>query len=197
MRFDREETAPIGPSDAERLIRLGLDLVGLVDVVVVSDYAKGTLTTEVAQALVSAARRRDVPVVVDTKSRQLSGYRGCSAITPQVRELAGWAGRDLARHDYSVVARGLARDLDCRLVLVTEGEDGMTLFSRDTSWHLPARSREAVSGVGAGDTVVTAFALGIAAGLSPVAAAALANDAAGVVVQQPGTHAVSRAELVP
>ena len=56
---------------------------------------------------------------------------------------------------------------------------------------------EPFSGVGAGDTVVTAFAFGIAAGLSPVAAAALANDAAGVVVQQPGTHAVSRAELVP
>ena len=77
----------------------------------------------------AGARRCDVPVVVDTKSRQLSGYRGCSAITPQVRELGCWAGRDLARHDYSVVVGGLARDLDCRLVLVTEGEDGMTLFS--------------------------------------------------------------------
>ena len=197
VRFDREDDAPIPPSDAARLLRLGLDLVGVVDVVVVSDYAKGTVTADIAQGLVAAARRRDVPVVVDTKCRHVSGYRGCTAITPQVRELASWAGRSLARHDLSAAARALARDLDCQLVLVTESEDGMTLFSGDTSWRLPARSRDVVSDLGAGDTVVATFALGIAAGLPPLAAAALANDAAGVVVQQPGTHAVSRAALVP
>lgn len=195
VRFDHEVRAPIEPADGTRVTELSLELLRAVDVLIVSDYAKGTLTANVARALVVEARRRDMTVVVDTKTRRPTCYRGCTAVTPQVRELAGWAGRNLVRHDYASAARVLAEELDCSLILLTEGNEGMTLFSADTSWHLPPRFGEAVSSLGAGDAVVAAFALGLAAGLAPVAATALANDAAGVVVQQRGTHPVSLAAL--
>jgi bifunctional ADP-heptose synthase (sugar kinase/adenylyltransferase) len=88
-------------------------------------------------------------------------------------------------------ARTLAVLLDGPLVLVTEGAAGMTLFDAGSCCHLPARVEPAIDTLGAGDAVVAAFALGLAAGRAPVAAAALASAAAGVVVQRRGTHAVS------
>jgi D-beta-D-heptose 7-phosphate kinase/D-beta-D-heptose 1-phosphate adenosyltransferase len=195
VRFDRDVPAPIEPVEASHVVRIGIALLEAVDVLILSDYAKGTVTSDVACALVAEARRRDVMVVVDTKATQPSCYRGCTAVTPQVRELASWVGRNLAPRDYAPVARRLAEQLECCLILVTEGEDGMTLVSDETSWHLPASTRRAVSSLGAGDTVAAAFALGLVTGLEPVAAASLATDAAGVVVQQPGMQPVSLTAL--
>jgi D-beta-D-heptose 7-phosphate kinase/D-beta-D-heptose 1-phosphate adenosyltransferase len=191
VRFDHEVRAPIEPSDEARLTQLSVDLLGEVDVLIVSDYAKGTVTESVARTLMTEARRLHTPAVVDTKAHRPSAYRGCTAMTPQVRELASWVGRNLVRDDYAAAARLLAEQLQCPLILLTEGKEGMTLFSADASWHLAPRTAEAVSSLGAGDAVVAAFALGLAAGLAPVAAAELANDAAGVVVQRRGTHPVS------
>jgi len=195
VRFDHEVRAPTEPADARRVTGLSLELLRTVDVLIVSDYDKGTLTANVARALVAEARRRDMTVVVDTKTRRPFCYRGCTAVTPQVGELASWAGRSLVRHEYQAAARVLAEQLDCSLILLTEGKEGMTLFSGATSWHLPPRSAEAVSSLGAGDAVVAAFALGLATGLAPVAATALASEAAGVVVQQRGTQPVSLTAL--
>ncbi len=191
VRFDQEVCTALEPVDETAVAKLSIELLDDIDVLIVSDYAKGTVTARVAAELMAEARRRETMAVVDSKARRPDCYRGCTAVTPEVRELATWASRRLDRDDYPAAARALAERLDGPLVLVTEGAAGMTLFDAGSCCHLPPRVEPAIDTLGAGDAVVAAFARGLAAGRAPVAAAALASAAAGVVVQRRGTHAVS------
>jgi D-beta-D-heptose 7-phosphate kinase/D-beta-D-heptose 1-phosphate adenosyltransferase len=165
-----------------------------VQAVVLSDYAKGALADP--RPLIRAARAAGRPVLVDPKRTDLSAYAGATVLTPNRGEFERVVGH--CRDEETLVARGLALldEIDVEALLLTRGEEGMTLLQRGSEpVHIPAQAQEVFDVTGAGDTVIAALAAALAAGDSMAQAAALANLAAGVVVGKLGTATVSPAEL--
>jgi D-beta-D-heptose 7-phosphate kinase/D-beta-D-heptose 1-phosphate adenosyltransferase len=169
-------------------------LLDSADVVVLSDYRKGTL--ERAQKLIALARAAGKPVVVDPKAKDFSDYQGATVITPNLAEFRDAVGE--WQDEADLVQRGMELLNRCELgnLLITRSEQGMTLLRADAEpFNLPTRAQEVYDVTGAGDTVVAVLAASIAAGLPVEQAMALANLAAGIVVGKVGTATVSVPEL--
>jgi D-beta-D-heptose 7-phosphate kinase/D-beta-D-heptose 1-phosphate adenosyltransferase len=192
IRLDFEEYF-----DARHGVRIGEALAAHldgVDVLVLSDYAKGTLAD--VPALIAAARARGIPVVVDPKGTDFSRYRGATIVKPNLSEFEAVVG--VCPDEATLIARGeaLRAELDLEALLVTRGEHGLTLLQKgQPAHHQPTRAQEVFDVTGAGDTVSAVLGCGIAAGLDLRDATALANLAAGVVVGKLGTATVSLDEL--
>lgn len=168
--------------------------------VVLSDYAKGVVSPRVAREVITLARARRVPVVVDPKGRDFTRYRGATVITPNVREAEEATGIAV-RGDADVrrVGRALLELLGEGAVLLTRGPCGMSLFSSGgpaEPVHIPAVARQVFDVTGAGDTVVATLALALANRVPLVDAARLATLAAGLVVGKVGTSTVTAVELL-
>ncbi|MEX2164828.1 MAG: D-glycero-beta-D-manno-heptose-7-phosphate kinase [Sulfuricaulis sp.] len=165
------------------------------DAVIVSDYGKGGLGY--IQEMIQAARAASRPVVVDPKGDEYSGYRGASLITPNRKEFERVAGRFHDDRDLEKKGIAMARDLDLAGVLVTRGEQGMSLMMQDGKViHIPARAREVFDVTGAGDTVIAAIGCAWAVGSKMEDALQLANMAAGIVVGKLGAATASPAEII-
>jgi D-beta-D-heptose 7-phosphate kinase/D-beta-D-heptose 1-phosphate adenosyltransferase len=164
------------------------------DVVVLSDYGKGTLA--VVEQLIAVARAAGKPVLVDPKAQDFSRYRGASVITPNMAEFELVAGRCADEQALIEKSAALLATHDLEALLVTRGEHGMTLLRREMpELHLPTQAREVFDVTGAGDTVIAVLAAALAAGEALPSATALANLAAGIVVGKLGTASVSVPEL--
>lgn len=164
------------------------------DVLVLSDYAKGSLQD--CQAFIRMARDAGVPVLVDPKGQDFIRYRGATMLTPNFHEFEAVVGKCNGEQDLVNKGGALIQDLGLQALLITRGEQGMTLLRpNQPELHLPARGREVFDVTGAGDTVIAALAAAIAAGQTMPEATALANLAAGIVVGKMGTAAVSAPEL--
>jgi D-beta-D-heptose 7-phosphate kinase/D-beta-D-heptose 1-phosphate adenosyltransferase len=169
-------------------------LVHDADVVILSDYGKGTLCR--VEELVAAARAANIPVLIDPKGTDFKRYRGAYALTPNRSEFEAVVGRCSDEADLLRKGESLRQDLDLDLLLVTRGEQGMTLFEQDAEpLTLPTQAREVFDVTGAGDTVIALLGASVGAGLSPADAAALANLGAGIVVGKIGAATASRSEL--
>lgn len=163
-------------------------------VVIASDYGKGALA-EIPR-LIATAQAAGVPFLVDPKGSDFGRYRGAWAITPNRAEFEAVVGT--CADSAEIAARGerLREDLGLHILLVTRGEEGMSLMEAGRPpVHLAASAHEVADVTGAGDTVIAAFAAGIASNATPAAAAALANAAAGIVVGRVGAASVSQVEL--
>ncbi|MEJ2060243.1 MAG: bifunctional D-glycero-beta-D-manno-heptose-7-phosphate kinase/D-glycero-beta-D-manno-heptose 1-phosphate adenylyltransferase HldE [Gammaproteobacteria bacterium] len=165
------------------------------DVVVLSDYGKGTLKP--IRELIRLARERGLPVLVDPKSNDFADYHGATLVTPNLREfeaVVGPVGDDeelLVQRGMELMARHALEGL-----LITRSERGMTLLrTGEEPLHLPTRARDVFDVTGAGDTVISVLAASMAAGASEPQATVFANTAAGVVVGKVGTATVSVAEI--
>jgi rfaE bifunctional protein kinase chain/domain len=167
------------------------------DAVVLSDYGKGVITKELLDTLRGLRAARPFRLVVDPKKGNFPHYRGMTLATPNLAEAADAAGVDI--HDDASLQRAGQRLLDkweAEAILITRGEYGMTLCLRHAAVrHFPTAARQVFDVTGAGDTVVAACALALAAGATLAEAAWLANHAAGVVVGKVGTATVSAREL--
>jgi D-beta-D-heptose 7-phosphate kinase/D-beta-D-heptose 1-phosphate adenosyltransferase len=198
MRADRELRAPVDAAIAERLLQEFPILAAAADIVVLSDYAKGVLTDAVTRALIEAARRLGKTLIVDPKSRDFGRYRGATLLTPNRLELQSATGEECATDaQVAAAAAGVLAAGICDVLVVTRGRDGLSIVSDGLpALHLPAEARQVFDVSGAGDTVVAALALGLAAGGTMSMAGALANLAAGIVVGKRGTATVSTGELL-
>lgn len=162
--------------------------------VVLSDYAKGTLADP--QALIAAARAAGKPVIVDPKGADFSRYRGAFLLTPNRSEFERVAGSWANETELAEKAQTMLESLDLQALLVTLGERGMLLArAGEPPLWLAAEAREVFDVTGAGDTVIAVMAAGLVAGLALTQAAELANTAAGLVVAKRGTASVSESEL--
>ncbi len=203
LRADTEETTPVAAAVEDAIIAAVEARIGAADAVILSDYAKGVLTPRVVAAVIAAARRaggngREIPVIVDPKGHDYSRYRGATAVTPNAAELAQALGRPVGNDEAAVQAGALALagQLDSDIVLVTRGERGMLVVSRDgETASFDATARRVIDVSGAGDTVVAGFTLALVSDAGLRNAAHLANVAAGVVVGKKGTSQVTAAEL--
>ncbi len=193
VRVDTEESTSIGLDNSRRVQQHSIDLLSKADVLVISDYAKGMLAPDLLKALIAEAVGIGLPVLVDPKGADYARYEGATLITPNRSEAARAAGVD--EHDDDAVqlsGERLLERLNVDACLITLGEEGMMLFRRDeSSVHLPAMAREVYDVTGAGDTVIAALSLSIGAGADLLAAATLANVAAGLAVEQVGTTVLS------
>lgn len=180
--------------DRDRLLEDFCQGLEACDVVVLSDYGKGTLL-EVGR-LIDAARQAGRPVFVDPKADDFSRYRGASMITPNLAELERVIGPCADEAVLVEKSNRLVEELGIDALLVTRGEHGMTLLERNApEVHFPAQAREVFDVTGAGDTVIAVLAASVAAGAGLSPATALANLAAGIVVGKLGTASVSAPEL--
>ncbi|MBU2979223.1 bifunctional D-glycero-beta-D-manno-heptose-7-phosphate kinase/D-glycero-beta-D-manno-heptose 1-phosphate adenylyltransferase HldE [Alteromonas sp. C1M14] len=164
------------------------------DLVVLSDYAKGCLSH--IQWLIEEARTAGKPVVIDPKGSDFNRYAGATLITPNRDELTLVQGTAKDEAHLSAQTQQLRTRLDLSAILLTRSEQGMTLYEKDHSpYHLPAKAKEVYDVTGAGDTVVSALAVCMAAGQSLKDACVLANIAASIVVGKLGTSTVTTTEL--
>ena len=197
LRVDQEVDTPLPAEVAQDLIDQSTRLLREVDVVVLSDYAKGVITREVASAVIAAARASGIPVIVDPKGTDYSKYDGASLITPNLIELQLITGVD-ARTDEVVegAANALLRLTNVDAVLVTRSECGVSYVRRgEPAVHFPTTAREVYDVSGAGDTVVATLAVAVGVGIDPTVAARLANLAAGIVVGKLDTATVEQGAL--
>jgi len=164
------------------------------DVVILSDYGKGSLNR--VETLIAAARRAGKRVLVDPKGGDFSRYHGASVITPNLSEFETIVGP--CADDAELAGKGerLRAELELEALLITRSERGMTLIREGYEpLHLPTHAREVFDVTGAGDTVIGVLGLALAAGHGYSEAVMLANLAAGLVVAKPGTAVLSVAEL--
>jgi D-beta-D-heptose 7-phosphate kinase/D-beta-D-heptose 1-phosphate adenosyltransferase len=198
VRADRESRAALAPETEDKLTALFRSEIASADALVVSDYGKGLLTPRLLKSVLGTARDRGVVVVLDPKSRSFAHYQPVTVITPNHHEAAQAAGLEIDGEAAVIEAgRKILTEIDCRAVLITRGEEGMSLFTHDgPPTHIPTVAREVYDVTGAGDTVLATLGLALVAGASFEEAAILANHAAGVVVGKLGTATVSCEELL-
>jgi len=196
LRIDAERIAPIDRELAKCLLAALEERFAQVDAVLLSDYAKGVLIGDLCTGIITAARARGLPVLVDPKGSDFERYRGATTITPNRAELAVAAGVDSDDLDALLgAAERLREELGLEQLLLTLGELGVALVDATGVNRIPAVAREVFDVSGAGDTVIATVAAGRAVGLDPIDTAHLANLAAGVVVGKVGTAAIAAEEL--
>ncbi len=162
-------------------------------VLVLSDYAKGTLQD--AAALIAAARERGLPVLVDPKGEDYHRYAGATLITPNRAELRQVVGRWRDEAELCNRAQSLRTSLQLAALLLTRSEEGMSLFDAGGVRHFAAQAREVFDVSGAGDTVIAVIAALLASGVELGHAVSVANRAAGMAVSKLGTATISFDEL--
>ncbi len=191
LRVDFEKTP-----EAETLAAL-LDSYGSLvaehDLVLLSDYGKGGLG-HISQ-MIEQARAAGRPVLVDPKGDEYARYEGATLLSPNLAELREVVGRWRDEADLTRRAQALRTELDLKALLLTRSEDGMTLYTAEGEWSVPAQAREVFDVSGAGDTVIAVTAAMLAVGASLQEAMSIANRAGGIVVGKLGTAAVSFDEL--
>jgi rfaE bifunctional protein kinase chain/domain len=196
IRLDRAPAEPLPAAVERRIVRTVERLGRGADAVLASDYGSGALGPAAIEGL-RKVKRRGVPVCVDSRYN-LPAYVGLTMVKPNEVELEAASGVPLSGPGgLEKAARTLMRKVDCDVLLVTRGRNGMSVFRRGAPpVHVAAHgSKDAVDVTGAGDTVAATFSAGLAAGGDPVTAARLANVAGALVVQKPGTATVTREEL--
>jgi D-beta-D-heptose 7-phosphate kinase/D-beta-D-heptose 1-phosphate adenosyltransferase len=196
LRFDEEEVRALTSAERAVLIEHFRAALDRVDVVVLSDYGKGVLLDGVAAELISICREANKPVLADPKGRDYGRYAGATAITPNRKELGEAVGRAVFSDEEIVAAaRELVAAHDLGFVVATRSEKGISVIDSSDAHHISTQAREVFDVSGAGDTVIASFALALAAGADRVAAASIANAAAGVVVGKRGTATLTADEL--
>lgn len=199
LRLDFEDTRPMESKWMDMFLeRVKKRLDEGLDAVILSDYAKGTLSDTSARALIAEAHAHGVPVIVDPKGSNWTKYRKCDYITPNIKEINAILLEPISNTDEEVLraCHYIRRKYDIKNVLSTRSEKGVTLVREGQEVHIPTRAQEVFDVSGAGDTVIAVLAAGLAGGLRGEEAAYLANLAASVVVGKLGTYAVAKEELL-
>ncbi|KUJ71350.1 bifunctional D-glycero-beta-D-manno-heptose-7-phosphate kinase/D-glycero-beta-D-manno-heptose 1-phosphate adenylyltransferase HldE [Thiomicrospira sp. WB1] len=192
IRMDFEE--PVPPQAASELAaKVGRAVAGY-DALVISDYAKGSLT-DVA-VMIEAANQAGVPVLIDPKGDDFSRYRSATLIKPNQSEFEHIVGPCPDTATLLQKAESLRESLGTQALLITRSEHGMALVEAEhAATTLQSKAQEVFDVTGAGDTVMAALATAYASGMTLPQSVRLANEAAGLVVKKVGTSTVTRAEL--
>jgi D-beta-D-heptose 7-phosphate kinase/D-beta-D-heptose 1-phosphate adenosyltransferase len=202
IRLDIESREAPPVAELQRLQDRATGLVTKVHAVVLSDYAKGALSTDLCEAVIRAARAAGIPVLADPKTPDFSKYTGATTVCPNLGELSAATGIPAHSTEQLLAAgQALVTEHDLKFLTVTMSEKGISVLrpaSADSTgiYHSPARAREVFDVSGAGDTVIASLAASLAGGLRVETAVELANLAAGIVVSKVGTVPIAAHELI-
>lgn len=199
VRFDRENRSPFPKGLVDRLLENIHEKLKDARAVVISDYGKGMVNRRLLKTVLGWAHRQGKPVTVDPKIEHFLSYRGVDCITPNLKEATEGVRALPPQTDAEVDQLGqrILRRLRCRSVLITRSERGMSLYREgQPPLHIPSQAQEVFDVTGAGDTVIAALSLALAAKIPLADAARISNAAAGVVVGKLGTATVTPSELM-
>jgi D-beta-D-heptose 7-phosphate kinase/D-beta-D-heptose 1-phosphate adenosyltransferase len=196
VRFDKEDKDSLDGKTAEKLFEYVREVIPAHDAVIISDYKKGVVSSELIKAVLKSAKPSRIFVSVDPKVGHFKFYKNVSLITPNLAEASLASGIEI-KDEKSLINAGrtLLKSLSCDAVLITRGEQGMSLFEKEKVTHIPTVTKDVYDVTGAGDTVIAAFTLTYAAGATMKTAAVIANHAAGIVVAKVGTAVATPDQL--
>ncbi len=198
VRVDREEKL-LWNSESKNALESELEsLIESSDLILISDYAKGTLSDDILQLIFNTAKSQEVRILIDPKREDWSAYSGAYLVTPNLVELNMTAPRvEILNDDNQVVetCNSLRKKFNIENIVTTRSSYGMTVIAEEGVLNIPTRALEVFDVSGAGDTVLAAFGVSLAEGKTVSESAFVANAAAGVVVSKRGTAVVHRTEL--
>ncbi|MBM4141019.1 MAG: D-glycero-beta-D-manno-heptose-7-phosphate kinase [Nitrospira sp.] len=196
VRFDKEDRAKIDGKFFRGLLEYIRKVIPDHDAVIISDYKKGIVSSELVREVLKNSRTENIFVSVDPKIGHFHFYKNVSLITPNIHEASVASGIEIKDENSLINAgRALLRKVSCNAALITRGEHGMSLFEKNKVSHIPTVARNVYDVTGAGDTVIATFTLAYAAGANMEEAAIIANHAAGIVVSELGTAVVTPDQL--
>ena len=194
LRIDHESRTPVPGYVAMSLYERIVDILDEVDVIVFSDYDKGSLPSLLVKKVINSAL--DIPIVVDTKAADsLAKYRGCTIAVPNLKEARRFSGQDsMSPGDLAIY---LQHRFESESIGLTAGGDGIYFYHEgdESTTRFPASDDKVVDVAGAGDTVTAAVALALAVGMSYHDAMVLANVSAGIVVKKHGVDVACFEEI--
>ena len=190
VRIDKENCNDIIKKTERKTINFISSQIQNWDGLVISNYAKGFITENLVQEIISLSKKHQKFIIVDTKPKQAFYFKDVFLLTPNLREAKEISGKESLEE----AGKAIQEKLNCN-VLITQAAEGMTLFEKDKIKHFPAKAKEVFDVSGAGDTVVGILALSLASGANLEEAAIIANHGAGIVVGKIGTAVVSPQEL--
>jgi len=200
VRFDKENRKPIPQSSINKILEYVESLRKKIGAIVISDYNKGVVSKELIQGIKKIVGNSNIFICLDPKQNNFSIYKGVDVITPNHYEVQRAAGMDVtSTNDIQLLSKSLLKKYAFPAILVTRGEEGMSLFENGRKivhTYFSSQAKEVYDVTGAGDTVIGMLALGLAAQANMKEATCLANLAAGLVVEKIGTATVSRKELI-
>ena len=194
LRVDYEDKEYINSDDEKKVLKYVNSIIKEVDAIIISDYTKGIITKSLMQEIIKKAKENNKKIIVDPKPKHTEFYKTADLVTPNNNEACEMLGIEAKNHNLNEIGTELAKKLNTT-VLITRGEKGMTLFEEKKATDIPTKAKEVYDVTGAGDTVIAALGLSIAAGASIEKAAHIANHAAGITVGKVGTTSVTIGEL--
>lgn len=196
LRLDNESAKGILSRDIDKLFSKISSKINQIDVILISDYAKGVINSKFAKQMVTLSAKFNKPIIVDTKPENITFFKGATIIKPNHKELEAVLGRVLKdEKEIESGGQNLSKKLNT-ILLVTRGSFGMSLINGDKIKHFPSFAREVFDVTGAGDTVAASLALSVGARAELPHAVHISNVAAGIVVAKAGTSSVSKEELI-
>lgn len=197
VRYDREKRDDINSSSKKVIKEYLKEKLPEIDALIISDYCKGVVTKGLVSEIISLLNSRGLPVLADPKVGHFDLYEGLTLITPNTAEASAGSGIPIINNkSLEMAGKSLIEKLRCKAVLITRGEEGMTLIEDNGEiTYIPAVAKKVFDVTGAGDTVIGVMTLAIAAGATMKEAAEIANHAAGIVVGKVGTAVVEMEEL--
>jgi D-beta-D-heptose 7-phosphate kinase/D-beta-D-heptose 1-phosphate adenosyltransferase len=196
IRIDKETKAPINTTSQEKIINYLESVISNIDILLISDYAKGVLTDELLSQIFNIANQHKVLSIVDPKGKNYAKYKGASIIKPNKKEAIEASGIAINnRADLERAATYLKELTQCNALVVTLSEEGLAIFGDETI-YLPTKATEVFDVTGAGDTVLATIGTGLAAGLSLKDSCILANHAAAIVIAKVGSATAKMNEVL-
>lgn len=195
VRIDKEEKHKIKKKDTDKLLSFIGDIKNSIDAIIISDYGKGMITKYLIEQLVTNFSEKII--TVDPKIENFYYYKNVTSLTPNNKE-ASTATNIKITDEESLIKCGkhILEKLKSKSLVITRGEEGMTVFTEENITHIPAVAKEVFDVTGAGDTVISVFTSALAVGANYTEAAIIANAAAGIVVGKVGTATTNKDELL-
>jgi len=200
VRFDKESRKPIPTNSTRKILEYVKSLQNKIGAIVISDYSKGVISRDLITGIRKIVDDEKVYICLDPKQNDFTVYEGVYVVTPNHHEAGRAAGIEITdENDLLQAGAALLNKYNFHALLITRGEEGMSLFERGKKiahTHFSTQAKEIYDVTGAGDTVIGVLALSLAAQASLQEATCLANQAAGIVVGKVGTATVSQEELI-
>ncbi|MGI8542958.1 MAG: D-glycero-beta-D-manno-heptose-7-phosphate kinase [Aridibacter sp.] len=194
-RVDRETSAELSRFEEEKVWEIFETLIINSDILIISDYGKGTVSENICPRLITKANQLNIKILIDPKGNNYKKYAAASMLTPNKSESINALESLTINYDKDFSFEELINLLRLEAILVTKGQRGMTLYEQNKIHKLEAKARKVFDVTGAGDTVIAVMALAVAAGADYYTAAYISNIAAGLVVEEVGTSVVNYENL--
>ena len=196
LRYDKESKEAISSDSVEKILEAIKKDLFLYDMIILSDYGKGVLTSQLAQGVIKLAKSMDKKVIVDPKGTEYAKYRGAHLLTPNKKEASEATGIDIDSDESLLKAlRWLKNECSLDISMITLSEDGIAISQGEGFEKFPTVAKEVFDVTGAGDTVIASIAFALSSAKSIEESAKFANLAAGVVVGKIGSATVTIQEI--